>query len=518
MNEIINKRTERNKTFDLGNGKKRLVCHGKPIHYINSKRNWEDIVLDFQDDGKGNFIADKNKVSVGFRKDLQLYKYFGARYDSEHQFESTIIAIKLDKVEQVKSDKVSSLTKKSKTEIAHRLNSKIEIINRINEVSLKNFVKVSDPIEDFKLVEELHLKGLTCSNQKKGNQYIVDKFGRFNFVDEKGELKFWINQPFFIDNEGETSKNIVHTLQETKGHLIYTKTPTEEGKDDLVLAQYPILIDTNTYYSSTADGALLLSASAWNTVYTGTTADSVINSATYANITQGVYDGKNYLISRSFFDFDTSDLPVGATVTVATLKLYAFTAAGSVVAQMGTQASSLTTADYNNFSGLEYGHATFSLDTYNSINFNTQGKADVNKTGITKICCREYTHDYLNSTPTDTTGTTRAYFSEDTTGGGGTDRDPKLEIDYTEGGGDDYRRRIIISGFMKLKTILIVASLLASFFLGFGISKISQQKDYYIWHKNEKVYISEQLKEYIENIEQGNVDRLKSKRGVKINN
>jgi len=78
--ELGSLRTERSKTYDLGNKKRRMVCHGKPIHYQpKGKLTWDDIVLDFQDDGQGNWITDKNKVSVGFRQDLKIRKVFWSK-------------------------------------------------------------------------------------------------------------------------------------------------------------------------------------------------------------------------------------------------------------------------------------------------------------------------------------------------------------------------------------------------------------------------------------------------------
>lgn len=438
MIEIISKRTERNKVFDLGNKKRRLVCHCKPIHYKSKeKSSWDNIDLDFQDDKKGNFITDKNKVSIGFRKDRQLYKYFGARYDYEHQFESTIKEIKLDKVEQVKSNLVSSLQRKSKTGISHQLNSEIEIINKINEVSLTNFVKVNNPIGNFKIVEELHLKGLKCSNKKTSSKYVIDKFGRFNFVDEKGELKFWINQPFFEDDKGEHFQSIEHTLQEINGHLIYTKTPTKEGQDDLILAQYPILIDTNTYYSSTSDGYVEESGTvSWADTRGETTGNIVDSDDHFSTVSmQADHSSKvgQWRINRSFFYFDTSDLGAGATVTAAVLKLYGYVESSSdVCAMKGIQADPLTTADYNNFTGSEYVHANWGINAYQTLTFNAQGKSDVETQGTTKICCREYTHDYLDSAPVGTNYPNGCWYSDEEL----TTKDPKLEIDYTAGGGE----------------------------------------------------------------------------------
>ena len=38
--------------------------------------------------------------------------------------------------------------------------------------------------------------------------------------------------------------------------------------------------------------------------------------------------------------------------------------------------------------------------------------------------------------------------------------------------------------------------------------------DLYVWHRDEKLCVTEKLKSYIEGIEVGEMDRLKSRRGV----
>ena len=76
-----------------------------------------------------------------------------------------------------------------------------------------------------------------------------------------------------------------------------------------------------------------------------------------------------------------------------------------VVAQKGTQADTLSAADFDNFTGSEYGHVTVSQkNTTYSITLNATGISDVqtaaDNSAVAKICLREYTHDYLNSAPT----------------------------------------------------------------------------------------------------------------------
>lgn len=95
-----------------------------------------------------------------------------------------------------------------------------------------------------------------------------------------------------------------------------------------------------------------------------------------------------------------------------------------------------------------------------------------------------------------------------------------------------HRRRIIISGFMKTNILITATFIIFSFIIGFfmgskfnpiviekPIEKIVEKEikpfcDYFVWHKNEKLCINLKLKEYIENLEQGNMNRLKSQRGV----
>jgi len=454
MRELAFERSERNKVFSLGKGKKRWVFHCKPIHYKHDNR-WRNIEINLREE-PDKFITDRNKVSVGFRKDGKLEKYIGLRYDYDHQFETTFREIKVDGVEKTSISDFNSLSKETKSEIGHTLASGAEIVTKLTFCGVKNFVKVPSQIDNFKLVEEIHLKGLTCSNQKVGNEYVADDRGRFNIVDENGELKFWIKSPYFVDASGERSNNIIATLSEIGGRLFYTKIPTKRGKDDLLLAQYPILIDTNVYYSSTSDGWINRTNgyadppeenNTWQADHDAAIGDDGADDDAFhaqAMMAENHFDGKAFItrIVRTFLCFDTSDLD-GETITSATLKLFEESGATEVVsAQEGTQTDPLDFVgytDYDEFTGTEFGHATMPADDYCSISFNTLGKSKINKTGTTKICCREYVFDYSDADPLDGVYVVGIFFSDED----GTTKDPKLEVDI-EGGA--YRRRVIVTG------------------------------------------------------------------------
>lgn len=104
---------------------------------------------------------------------------------------------------------------------------------------------------------------------------------------------------------------------------------------------------------------------------------------------------------------DLSTIPGAATITAAILKMTSYDAAESIMCvQAGTQADPMTTADFNNFTGTEFGHVTWALGgggvpAPNQITFNATGLAYLNTVlgGTAKLCLREFTYDYSNSAP-----------------------------------------------------------------------------------------------------------------------
>jgi len=101
---------------------------------------------------------------------------------------------------------------------------------------------------------------------------------------------------------------------------------------------------------------------------------------------------------------------------------------------LGTQADILTTADFDSFSGSEYGHVAWNGYGYNS---QAATPGDVNTSGNTKLCLRTYTYDYGDTAP----GAGASYYIgvhyaeyADVT------YDPYIEI--TEGGGATYTPRV----------------------------------------------------------------------------
>lgn len=207
-------------------------------------------------------------------------------------------------------------------------------------------------------------------------------------------------------------------------------------KFDLQIANrfIPVLnlgYDTLTVYSAVADGRVRNYNSVWATCRNATDGDTALTNEIYnsAGISSYYFTGNsNYYIFRSWFYFDTSSIGSG-TISAATLSLYGMTNNGSGVSVMkGTQAASLTTADFDAFSGSVYATvASWSKTAYNDFALDATGLSDIDKAGTTKYCAREKTKDIDNSAPTDIVPQNGCYFADYPN----TTYDPKLVVTYT---------------------------------------------------------------------------------------
>lgn len=201
--------------------------------------------------------------------------------------------------------------------------------------------------------------------------------------------------------------------------------------------------DTLTAYSTTADSIV-------NHLYTtdfATTRNAATGTSTGITLTGSTgaiacysATGATRRLSRSFFYFDTSSIADTNEISAAVFSLYGVTNYDSTVSvQQGTQAATITTADYDSFAGSLYGTVAWAVSTYNDISLNAQGLADINKLGETKYCAREYTYDYLNSDPGDAKHANGCYFANQS----GTANDPKLVVTHAAGGGATWTPKII---------------------------------------------------------------------------
>jgi hypothetical protein len=244
---------------------------------------------------------------------------------------------------------------------------------------------------------------------------------RFYFEKRVGKkvqykAKVWARQQSYKFN-GQWFDIESHTIDK-----VWWDSQTSDWTDLFVGRAYADIV-----FSTTGDGYINSAPSTWATAHGAATGSSVNNTASeYASTFSSQFNGSTYFIFRGFFYFDLSALSGTVTASKIAIRGYGL-GETSVSAQLGTQAATLTTADYDSFTGSEYGHSTgWSTTGYNEIVFNAQGIADTQSAlgGSLNICAREYTYDYLNTPPPSTASRNGCYFSNSA----GTANDPYLEV------------------------------------------------------------------------------------------
>lgn len=156
-------------------------------------------------------------------------------------------------------------------------------------------------------------------------------------------------------------------------------------------------------------------------------ADGDLAQPTNSNESWAVYSANNdgsaklYTIWRGFFAFDTSSLPDDAVIVGVTLRVYVvgkWTGAGGGVAVVsGSQAVPITTADFDQVGSTAFATTTLAalnVLAYNDFVLDSNGWAQVNRTGVTKYALRT-TLDLNNTAPGNTQycGFTTYYYEHD---------------------------------------------------------------------------------------------------------
>ena len=374
------------------------------------------------------YLRDRSIVSVGTKKADDAYKLIGLRPDEcqngSEQFEISIESIELSGQAQT----INLRDRVEVSEIATCFGGNLYVQRARQRCRVMALAHNTD--DSFKIVYRLHMKGLTPVYRAD-----LDEWWIYN---DAGQFRFRIGRPYLVGmdmNPLEVDAPMVkHSLVEiSKGEYRYTKEPAPAFESADLPAEY--LIDSDTVYSSTADGYVgNWGSKTWATVHNAATGTLIVNTVgSYASGASCSYlnlDGLYKTITRDFFYYSLSGL--SGSVTAVDECIYGYTNNESnVSAQKGTQADTLTTADFDSFTGNYYAYVNWNINQYNTLTYNAQGLSDVTDAlGSTfKSCCREYTHDYLNSDPGTSNYRNGIYFADDTSG----TKDPYLYV--TTGGG-----------------------------------------------------------------------------------
>ncbi len=140
-----------------------------------------------------------------------------------------------------------------------------------------------------------------------------------------------------------------------------------------------------------------------------------------------------YVISRSFFAFNTSILDDNLSIKSASLCIYGCGANESSVCVVAWTdgEDGVDYDDYGCVGDVNFGNSSsWKNNGYNVIQLNEAGLTYINKTGYTYLACREYEHDFLDNPPGGPLldeNRNGHYFAD----APGTDKDPYLLITYT---------------------------------------------------------------------------------------
>ena len=157
-----------------------------------------------------------------------------------------------------------------------------------------------------------------------------------------------------------------------------------------------------TILSNTTDGHIGRTGGTWDQCRNATDGTGYNDASTdYVWAARAAFVVGIRRVTRSFFDFDLSSISSSLTVTAVTLKIRKTGSRSDVISiQQGTQNISISTADFDQFTGLFFATQSWT-DTFNTFTFNAAGIAYIQSVlgSTAKLCAREYDHDYLDVEP-----------------------------------------------------------------------------------------------------------------------
>lgn len=235
---------------------------------------------------------------------------------------------------------------------------------------------------------------------------------RIWFTDQNNTPVFAIPPLYAVDNVRNATLLMKHLHCEENTDMmtltIYVSLPWLADDNRM----YPVYIDPSVEINAgTGDGWAKQDDSAnWNTVHDGS-GNGYSSSNTYAyGIGADCGMTGKYSIHRSFFRFNTSSIPDNASFVNASVFLYGkfynsqpqpvpTPQASGVVFQKWTGGGTISSGDYNDFSGGIYGSlSSWTTYIYNELAWEN-ALSDIDVDGYTDICVREWAHDYNNSAP-----------------------------------------------------------------------------------------------------------------------
>ena len=267
-------------------------------------------------------------------------------------------------------------------------------------------------------------------------------FSNVAFVkEEKGELteRFFPGDVFWYDDKDSKWKDIGMDATTTIEAFEAQTKDTKIEKIVSFIIRKVIATDLGPEYSSDDNSLYTDNEGAldWDAHRDDDTADAARGGS--AGYTECFKRPSGYLIERLFFNFDTSSIGAGASITSANFKVHSSTSySGNTDTQAitgSTAQDTIDATDFDQFNDTLYSDTTITLSAfatngYNTFGFNTAGKNAISLTGKTKIVLRNKNYDIDDTAPTDTR---QRYVVIQMVETALATSDPYIEVTYTPG-------------------------------------------------------------------------------------
>ncbi|MBI9009630.1 MAG: DNRLRE domain-containing protein [Tenericutes bacterium] len=295
--EDTSKRTADSKTFRRADGTYVLAMYDSVIHY---KENgvWKDIDNTLVSDNETNSYENTaNAFSIKLPKQIEDNKKFKLSMD-DYQIDWTIDSISKTDItyfnDNVKSNSLKELDSINQTVTYYNVQNDVDLEYVLNGNQIKENIILNSYIEDYSMTFNYSVKNLSL---------VQNEFGKYQFINDLGEIIFSLDTLYMYDANGEVSYDIDFKVTEEKmGEYTIQIIP---NNNFLSTAAYPIVIDpTVTYYG---DDNLIRDKYVYSTYSSDTS---------YIKVG---YSGS--LTYRSYIEFDLTQIPEDVKIDFAHLTL-----------------------------------------------------------------------------------------------------------------------------------------------------------------------------------------------------
>lgn len=203
--EILEKREEKIKYFELNDGQILKVEYPVAVHKLDKHGKWSNICF--------------NKNLVGFPCDENFVSISSGKYD---------ISWKYTNLEKTK------IQEKGNKKIYKNVNENIDLEYEAKDGKLKENLVLNSKTEKSEFEIEYYLKDLTA---KKVNDKKID------LLDQEGKLVYAISSPKMFDNSGNNSENLSLDIMSFENNKLKVKMVCDRNWLQSAERVYPITID-----------------------------------------------------------------------------------------------------------------------------------------------------------------------------------------------------------------------------------------------------------------------------------